>query len=609
MKALAKERSRRYETASALARDIERYLRDEPVLAGPPSASYRLRKYARKYRKTLITAAAFLVLLVAATITSIALASLALRERNHSQAQKRSAEVNFKRALDAVDQMLTRVGEVQLSHVPQMELVRRDLLQDALRFYQEFLRERADSTIVRAEAARAYRRVGQIQDLLGQRDESEAAYRRSVDLLENLVAESQGDASLLSELAGASMNLGMLYHSTKRWSQAESCLQKAVSLREGVDRLDPTFLKNREQLATCYSNMVVLYRQMGRLDEAETAFRKSLVISDSLLSSDPKNFDYLSVRALSYNNVALVYGAQGRTSDAISTFQKALALNQQLVRDQPAAVEARRRLGACYNNLGLLYARQKQHDEAEDAYRQSLAIKEATLRDYPNVVLYMVDLAGAYGNIAIEVRRRSPEEALEWSRKAIAIYESVLHKDPRYVDARVNLFDALMSQAYALRKLDRLDEAAESWQRAIEISDGHPHINMRLYRPLIFNFLGEHARAATEAEALVAEGHTEGPNLVLFAAAYSNGSAAAAEDERLSPPEQKELADKYGARAVELLRQAAAAGHFRNAGQLANLENSDFDPIRPRGDFQELLSEVEKTAASTRPLSTHPRSL
>ncbi|MCP6769389.1 hypothetical protein NL529_31535, partial [Klebsiella pneumoniae] len=55
MKALEKDRSRRYETASGLARDVEHYLKDEPVEACPPSVGYRLRKLARKHRTLLTT--------------------------------------------------------------------------------------------------------------------------------------------------------------------------------------------------------------------------------------------------------------------------------------------------------------------------------------------------------------------------------------------------------------------------------------------------------------------------------------------------------------------------------------------------------------------------
>src|SRR5262245_58513526 len=57
MKSLEKDRDRRYETANGLAMDVRRYLSDETVLACPPSAGYRLRKFARKYRKGLVTAA------------------------------------------------------------------------------------------------------------------------------------------------------------------------------------------------------------------------------------------------------------------------------------------------------------------------------------------------------------------------------------------------------------------------------------------------------------------------------------------------------------------------------------------------------------------------
>src|SRR4051812_23851663 len=66
MKALEKDRERRYQTANALARDIQRYLDGEPVEAGPPSRSYRLAKLAKRYRAWLVTAAIFILMLIVA---------------------------------------------------------------------------------------------------------------------------------------------------------------------------------------------------------------------------------------------------------------------------------------------------------------------------------------------------------------------------------------------------------------------------------------------------------------------------------------------------------------------------------------------------------------
>ncbi len=89
MKCLEKDRSRRYETANGVARDLERYLADEPVEACPPSSSYRLRKFARKHKKALATAAAFAVLLVAGVVMSTLLAVRATSAGRRQRAESR----------------------------------------------------------------------------------------------------------------------------------------------------------------------------------------------------------------------------------------------------------------------------------------------------------------------------------------------------------------------------------------------------------------------------------------------------------------------------------------------------------------------------------------
>ncbi len=88
MRCLEKDRARRYETASGLARDVERYLADEPVEAGPPGARYRLGKFARKHRTALVTAASFAGLLVAAVVMSTLLAVWAMSARREAAATR-----------------------------------------------------------------------------------------------------------------------------------------------------------------------------------------------------------------------------------------------------------------------------------------------------------------------------------------------------------------------------------------------------------------------------------------------------------------------------------------------------------------------------------------
>lgn len=92
MKALEKDRARRYETASGLAADVRRHLSNEPVAAGPPTAAYRLRKLLRKHRVAVGVAAGFLAVLMAATGVSLWWSVQARQERDVAMRAERAAK-------------------------------------------------------------------------------------------------------------------------------------------------------------------------------------------------------------------------------------------------------------------------------------------------------------------------------------------------------------------------------------------------------------------------------------------------------------------------------------------------------------------------------------
>ena len=94
MKCLEKERSRRYDTAVGLGRDLERYLADEQVVACPPTVRYRLRKFTRKHRASVLTFVAFMVLLLLRAVVSTMQASRARR----AEARARENEMLARRA-------------------------------------------------------------------------------------------------------------------------------------------------------------------------------------------------------------------------------------------------------------------------------------------------------------------------------------------------------------------------------------------------------------------------------------------------------------------------------------------------------------------------------
>jgi eukaryotic-like serine/threonine-protein kinase len=105
MKALEKDRARRYETASGLARDIERHLAGDPVEAGPPSRFYRLRKTVRRNRPALLTAMAFAglltIFLAIAALMAVRAARMAAMERAAADTHARFAVESARRAEQA----------------------------------------------------------------------------------------------------------------------------------------------------------------------------------------------------------------------------------------------------------------------------------------------------------------------------------------------------------------------------------------------------------------------------------------------------------------------------------------------------------------------------
>lgn len=98
MKALEKDRNRRYETATGFAADVQRFLAGEAVLAHPPSATYRARKFARKHRAVLATVAAFGMLLLVSAIVSAKLAVKAIVAERAAEDRRADAEENARRA-------------------------------------------------------------------------------------------------------------------------------------------------------------------------------------------------------------------------------------------------------------------------------------------------------------------------------------------------------------------------------------------------------------------------------------------------------------------------------------------------------------------------------
>src|SRR5262249_24475594 len=273
---------------------VQRYLQDEPVQACPPSAWYRFRKVVRRNRATfaavLAGVIAVLLAVVSLAVSNVLIsqeknekvAALELAKTNEEAAdqQRREAQENLKDALAAVDQLLTRVADERLLYVPHMEPVRRELLQDALKFNLKLLEKKSDDPVIRRQAALAYQRVGRIQNYLGQDAEAEKAYRTAIGMLEELARASPLDPALRAKLVAILIEFSGPLSVLGKGEEALTNVRRAVEIAEKLVEDFPDVPAHRPRLVAARNDLAGALT--GRQpDEAEKLLRRNLPLADS----------------------------------------------------------------------------------------------------------------------------------------------------------------------------------------------------------------------------------------------------------------------------------------------------------------------------------------
>jgi serine/threonine protein kinase len=286
MKALEKDRARRYETANGFATDVQRYLSNEAVQACPPSTRYRLRKFGRRNRRLFITAAAVAASLVFGTVISTwqavraTTAERLAEARFAREAQARGqAQANLAKAREAVQQ-ITQIADEKLSSVPHLEGVRRELLESALQFYVGFLRQESSDRDIRRETAVAYGRAAQIHQYLGNKAKALELLREAIARLEQLAAEPQATPAVRSDLINY-YNALPFYQGLVPGDEVVPRLRRGIELAEQLSKQFPDQPSHKHELARTYGNLGRVLVP-SRREEAEKYVRRSLALSEEL---------------------------------------------------------------------------------------------------------------------------------------------------------------------------------------------------------------------------------------------------------------------------------------------------------------------------------------
>ncbi|HET8649687.1 MAG TPA: tetratricopeptide repeat protein, partial [Gemmatimonadales bacterium] len=402
MKAIEKDRGRRYDTANALAMDLQRFLADEPVTARPPSAGYRLGKLVRRNR----VAAIALGLVVVSVVAGGSLAVLGfVRARRAERQAKHEAQVAAK-----TSDFLVQLFAVSNPNVRDRgSITARELLDSGSARIEH---ELSTEPVVKS---RLLRTMGKVYGSLGLLDRAEPLLRQALDLRRHTVPV---DSAAVAE---SQLDLGSLLAERGAFAPAESAMTASLAIRERIAglpdsvlaadnyelgrlafmRADPTaaavhartaidLLARGGDSATAFAmnahNLLgITYVQRKQYDSAAAQFRSVIATMEPVLGL--RNSTVLGA----YNNLATAEKRMHRYVEAESL----------LVRVAPAVLDiygkASTRYSTVLANLANIYSLQHRWHEAEPLYLEAIAIDDRTLDPQsPDRADDLAGLAGVY---------------------------------------------------------------------------------------------------------------------------------------------------------------------------------------------------------------------
>ncbi|MGO9468406.1 MAG: tetratricopeptide repeat protein [Isosphaeraceae bacterium] len=399
MKALEKDRTRRYDTAGGFARDIQRYLAGDAVDASPPSATYRLRKFARKHRAALVGVMAFAALLFLGAVLSsweairatqaersaVALALRATQAKRHArlerdramaaEAQAKAEEEKAHRSaaearsvLDFFDNRVLAAARPQGQEggLGKDVTIRQAIDAAVARIAGAFPDQPAVEASIRAELRLTYHYLG----------EPALAIRQLERALELRAAKLGPDDP---DTLTSQNNLASGYKAAGQWDRAIALFERTLAARRA--RLGPD---HPDTLAS-QNNLALAYRDGGRWDQAIRLFEQTLAAQTARLGADHP------FTLLTQSNLAPAYVAAGQTDRAIALLERTLKLRRaRLGGDHPSTFSTQ-------NNLALAYQAAGRLDRSITLFEQTLASLQVKLgKDHPRTLITEHDLALAY---------------------------------------------------------------------------------------------------------------------------------------------------------------------------------------------------------------------
>ena len=382
-------------------------------------------------------------------------------------AQRDRAEKNFRRARDAVDQMLTDASEKALAEIPQAEPIRRALLEKAAAFYRDFLIEHEADAALRYQSAQAYSRLARVEGDLGHFPQATQAYERQIALLQELLKRDTERVDYVRDLVWAHHRLGMQRRASGDLAEALVEAGLAVETSEKlVDRF-PNDPSDRKALARTLDHRGALLREAGKVAEAHATFQRSVEIHEQLLGEIPASFSRTDF-AGALNNLGILTATQGKHSEAVALFERAILMERDAQKTDAKNPEHRRLLRNLYENMSITLKISGKRELALAAASEIISLGQALVEDYPARSVRAHSLAESYYTLGTLYPAGREKEAELSFLRAIALEEKLAAEFPNVPSYQIVIAESSMKLGNLWKNTSRTGDALIAYRRAWE---------------------------------------------------------------------------------------------------------------------------------------------
>jgi serine/threonine-protein kinase len=634
LQALEKKPDDRYPSAGDLAKDVQRWLADEPVPVYKEPWHTRLGRWARRHKPAVTGLAVLLVAAVAAlTISTILIG----KEQKRTQEMALKAQENFRKARAVVDRFFVKISEERLLNEPGLQPLRLELLQMARDYYQEFEKTHSDDPAVKADLAKTlfqlamvtsdlgdkqgavriidralelfeslaqaqparldyqinvgkcYNRKGSFLHLENQK-KAEAAYLRAREILEPL-AQKNENQDVLKFLAYTLGNLGSIYQNQRKKAHALEAFKESLKITERLAKAAPDNPAYEDDLAAGHTNLAILYWQtMGQRQEAESHFLRSLNIHEKLVAKNGKVIEYQRDLAKSLLNLARFLRSGSR---AKALLDQALDIRKRVAAENPRVTLYQSELAEGWIELGQYYQLTEDKEKAGKAFHQARQIFQELAKEYPALADFSGRVGWTYALQGDLLSADDKDAARPLYNQAVRLLE-----EARKRGAVADVFRlALRNSYWGLAEIADADAdpepALKYWRSALKLDSSKKDIFVpkrnQAWLRLIDQLSNQrnHVRAVREADQLAKDPSLSAPILWKLTGIYVVATGDALNRD-------KALAQENAAKAIQVAQRAQAQGLFRDPGNLQRLKTLGEIPFfGNRKDYQELLKKAK----------------